>query len=94
MSFLSLLTGLSLAWLAIRFLSDLPRQLPILLELLGKFILRLAIQIGVWLVTVIFNRAYRAVQYLLSTPQARQLRYRLGMGLQEIISIIHQKLRL
>lgn len=94
MSFLSLLIGLSLAWLAIRFISDLPRQLPALLEKIGKIILLLLIKLGGKLALFIFTRAYRTLQYLLSTPQAHQLRRRLEDRLQEIFSFIYKELKL
>lgn len=91
LSLIVFLVGLSLAWVAIRFLSDLPRRLPILLEMMGKFILHLIARVGAWLLTTILTRAYRTLHFLLSAPQVRRWRYRLGVGLHKFISSNQQK---
>jgi hypothetical protein len=91
MNLIVFLAGLSLAWVCIRFLSDLPRRLPKLLELMGEFILHLLARVVVWLLTTILTRAYRSLLFLLSTPEAQRWRHRLEVVLRKIISTSHQK---
>ncbi len=90
---ITFLVGLSLAWVSIRFLLDLPRQLPKLLESFGRFLFVMAGKFAWWLLTTIFLRAYRTLQYIFSTEQVRRWRHRLETGLQDAISHFQQKLK-
>lgn len=91
LTFLTFLVGLTLAWLAMRFFSDLPRRLPVVLELIGTWLVRFVVRIGWYLLVLIFTRAVRTLQYLLTTNHARRWRYRLQTRLRALTSIFHLK---